>query len=215
MIKLILVIILLPILVVGAVVLFTPWLDELIVNNIPRSQDPSERNYETREVTFEGGETGITLAGELTMPNTGGPFPAMIMISGSGPQDRNEQIMGHRPFLVFSDYMTKRRFAVLRYDDRGVAQSTGEHDTATTVDFADDAAAAFRWLQEQENITLQKSALQATPREATSRRLPHSRSTRIFWFYLWGQHNRLPKQRWSSPLIWRWRMAKTKPRSQE
>lgn len=150
--KLILIVILLPLLVVGAVVLFTPWLDGLIVDNIPRPQDPVERNYVIREVKFDGGETGVTLAGELTMPNSEGPFPAIVMITGSGPQDRNEQIMGHKPFLVFSDYMTKRGYAVLRYDDRGFAESTGNHNTATTEDFANDAVAALRWLKSQDNI---------------------------------------------------------------
>jgi pimeloyl-ACP methyl ester carboxylesterase len=103
-------------------------------------------------VTFPGGAEGVTLAGELTMPREGGPFPTLIMITGSGPQTRDEEISGHKVFLVLSDFLTKRGFAVLRYDDRGVGESTGDFTTATTEDFALDAAAAMRWLKAEEHI---------------------------------------------------------------
>ena len=82
----------------------------------PRPQDPRERPYVIEQVQFAGGD-GVTLAGELTMPSTGGPFPAAILLSGSGPSDRNHTVSGHRPWLVLSDHLTKAGYAVLRYDD--------------------------------------------------------------------------------------------------
>ena len=116
-----------------------------------RPQDPYDRRYKIETVRFSGGE-GVTLAGELTMPQAGGPFKAVVLISGSGPQDRNEELAGHRPFLVLSDYLTRAGFAVLRYDDRGFADSSGDHETADLYDFADDAAGAYRYLESRSEI---------------------------------------------------------------
>jgi len=116
-----------------------------------RPQDPDDRRYKVETVRFAGGP-GVTLAGELTMPQVGGPFKAIVLISGSGPQDRNEELAGHRPFLVLSDHLTRAGFAVLRYDDRGFAESTGDYDTADLYDFADDAAGAYRFLESRPEI---------------------------------------------------------------
>lgn len=95
------------------------------------------------------------------MPLGQGPFPAIILITGSGPQDRNEAIAGHKPFLVLSDYLTRNGFAVLRYDDRGVGESTGTFSSEnrwkpTLSDFAQDAAAAYRFMQSIPAIDMQK-----------------------------------------------------------
>lgn len=112
-----------------------------------RPQDPAEPvPYAVEEVRFENAEAGITLAGTLTRPHTGGPHPAVVLVSGSGPQDRDEALAGHRPFLVLADYLTRRGIAVLRYDDRGVGASTGTFAGATTEDFAADALAAVHYL---------------------------------------------------------------------
>lgn len=116
-----------------------------------RPQDPKDRHYKVETVRFAGGE-GVTLAGELTMPQTGGPFKAAVLISGTGPQDRNEELAGHRPFLVLSDHLTRAGFAVLRYDDRGFAGSSGDYDTADLYDFAEDAAGAYRYLESRPEI---------------------------------------------------------------
>jgi pimeloyl-ACP methyl ester carboxylesterase len=120
--------------------------------SIPRPQEPKERLYHVREVAFRGGTEGVTLVGELTTPQTGGPFPAVILIAGSGPLDRNENVAGHNVFLVLSDYLTNRGYAVLRYDKRGVGDSSGNYQLATMDDFANDAGAAMRWLKTQSNI---------------------------------------------------------------
>ncbi len=117
----------------------------------PRPQDPRDRPYRIEAAKFEGG-SGVTLAGELTLPRSGGPFKAVILISGSGPMDRNETLFGHRPFLVLSDHLTRAGFAVLRYDDRGVGGSSGDFESAAMNDFADDVAGAFRWLATHPDI---------------------------------------------------------------
>jgi pimeloyl-ACP methyl ester carboxylesterase len=89
----------------------------------------------------------VTLAGTLTIPKNSGRHPAAILISGSEPQDRDETLMEHKPFLVLADYLSRRGIAVLRYDDRGTAASTGEFGNATTEDFAQDAFAAVEFLK--------------------------------------------------------------------
>jgi pimeloyl-ACP methyl ester carboxylesterase len=98
----------------------------------------------------------VTLAGTLTLPQGNGPFPAAILITGSGPQDRDESLMGHRPFAVLADYLTRHGIAVLRYDDRGTARSTGSFEGATTADFATDAAAAYAFLRGRPGIDRNK-----------------------------------------------------------
>jgi uncharacterized protein len=103
--------------------------------------------YHEEDVTFPSLATGVTLAGTLTVPQGNGPFPAVVLISGSGQNDRDEALLEHKPFLVLSDYLTLKGIVVLRYDKRGVGKSTGKYATATTADFADDAEAALRYLK--------------------------------------------------------------------
>lgn len=120
---------------------------------VKRPQDPQSFSYEQQEVTFKNAKAGNTLAGTLTLPS-GKPNKVVILISGSGPQNRNEEVaqFNHRPFLVWSDWLTKNGIAVLRYDDRGVGQSTGSFSTATSPDFADDAEAAIAYLQSRPDL---------------------------------------------------------------
>lgn len=115
-------------------------------------EPPAEVPYRIEEVTFESLAPGVRLAGTLTLPVGAGPFPAVVLITGSGAQDRDESLMGHRPFAVLADHLTRRGAAVLRYDDRGVGGSTGDFAAATTEDFADDAEAGFRWLRARPEI---------------------------------------------------------------
>lgn len=105
----------------------------------PPSPPAAPLPYREEEVTFKNGP--VTLAGTLTMPEGPGPFPAFVMITGSGPQNRDEELFGFKAFRVIADYVTRRGVAVLRYDDRGMGGSTGSLATATTSDFADDALA--------------------------------------------------------------------------
>lgn len=106
--------------------------------------------YTSEEVSYTNGD--VKLAGTLTIPEGPGPFPAVVMITGSGAQDRDEALLGHKPFLVISDHLTRNGIAVLRVDDRGVGGSTGGVDTATTADFAQDALAGVRFLKAHAKI---------------------------------------------------------------
>ncbi len=118
-----------------------------------RPQDPLKPySYHSENVQFQGGEKNVELAGTLTLPNKEGKFPVVILISGSGPQNRDEEFMTHKPFLVISDFLTRKGMAVLRYDDRGFANSTGNHDKATTADFANDVRAAISYLKTRSEI---------------------------------------------------------------
>jgi pimeloyl-ACP methyl ester carboxylesterase len=113
---------------------------------------PDDATYTAENVTFNNG--AITLAGTLTMPEGEGPHPAIVLISGSGPQDRDERLqgIGFAPFAVIADHLTRAGIAVLRYDDRGVGQSGGDFNAATTADFAADAQAALAYLQSRPEI---------------------------------------------------------------
>ena len=113
---------------------------------------PEDANYTAENVTFNNG--AITLAGTLTLPEGEGPHPAIVLISGSGPQDRDERLtgIGFAPFAVIADHLTRAGIAVLRYDDRGVGQSGGDYNAATTADFAADAQAALTYMQSRPEI---------------------------------------------------------------
>jgi fermentation-respiration switch protein FrsA (DUF1100 family) len=126
-----------------------------------RPQEPKAPfTYYSEDITFENKKANITLAGTLTLPKKdGNNYPVVVLISGSGPQNRNEELMGHKPFLVIADYLTQKGIAVLRYDDRGTAQSKGNFATATTADFADDAEAAVAYLKTRTEINSKKIGL--------------------------------------------------------
>jgi len=118
-----------------------------------RPQDPQPPfNYRIEEVSFTNEKEGNTLTGTLTIPEGKGPFPAMVLVSGSGQQNRDEELMNHRPFWVIADYCARNGIAVLRYDDRGIGGSTGEVENATSMDFSYDAEAAFDFLRKQKHI---------------------------------------------------------------
>lgn len=135
--------------------------EEEIGNAIPkRPQEPIKPYpYYSEDVTFKNNKANVTLAGTLTLPQKEGIYPVVILITGSGPQNRDEEILGHKPFLVISDYLTRNGIAVLRYDDRGVAKSTGDFKTATTVDFATDVESAISYLKTRKEINVKKIGL--------------------------------------------------------
>ena len=114
--------------------------------------------YRTEEVTVSSAP-GVKLAGTLTLPQGKGPFPAVVMITGSGAQDRDENILGHRPFAVIADRLTRDGIAVLRVDDRGFAKSTGNFATATDDDFAVDTEAQVAFLRTRADIDPKKIGL--------------------------------------------------------
>jgi pimeloyl-ACP methyl ester carboxylesterase len=140
--------------------------------------------YRVDEVTIPTPTPGVTLAGTLTLPEGPGPFPAAVLISGSGPQDRDETLLGHKPFLVLADHLTRRGIAVLRYDDRGVAKSTGDFGAATTADFAVDAAAAAAWLRARPEIDTARVGLIGHSEGGLIAPLVASRDDRVAWTVL-------------------------------
>lgn len=125
-----------------------------------RPQDPVKPYpYYSEDVVFKNNKDDIQLAGTLTLPEQTGAFPVVVLITGSGPQNRDEELMGHKPFLVWSDYLTRNGIAVLRFDDRGTAASTGNFKTATTPDFATDVEAAVQFLKTRKEIDKTKIGL--------------------------------------------------------
>ena len=122
-----------------------------------RPQEPQPPfSYKSEEVTVRNEQDGINLAGTFTLPEKGTKFPAVVMVTGSGAQNRDEEIMGHKPFLVIADYLTRNGIAVLRCDDRGTAASQGNHATATNEDFARDTEAAIHYLRGRKEINTKK-----------------------------------------------------------
>ncbi len=117
-----------------------------------RPQEPTAPYpYQTEEVTFANKAAGVALAGTLTYPvdyKAGNKVPVVLMVTGSGPENRDEELFHHKPFLVIADYLARHGIASLRYDDRGTAQSTGDYASALTTDFAADAEAGLAYLRQ-------------------------------------------------------------------
>jgi hypothetical protein len=127
---------------------------------INRPQEPNKPySYYSEDVKFNNIKNNITLAGTLTLPKKEDVFPAVILISGSGPQNRDEELLGHKPFLVLSDHLTKNGIAVLRFDDRGTAESTGDLKKATSLDFATDVQSALKYLKTRKEINKKQIGL--------------------------------------------------------
>ncbi|MDX5436783.1 MAG: alpha/beta hydrolase, partial [Pontibacter sp.] len=127
--------------------------DRLPVAKASRPQEPVKPYpYLEEDVQYRNEQAKVTLSGTLTIPNTAGPHPAVLLIPGSGPNDRDQTIMGHKVFLVLADLLTRSGYAVLRVDDRGVNKSTGDFETASIADLASDAEAGVRFLKVRPEI---------------------------------------------------------------
>lgn len=127
------------------------------VETVSRPQEPKPPfPYQSEEVIVENKAAGVKLAGTFTRPSSGGPFAAAILVSGSGPQDRDETIFGHKPFLVISDYLTRRGIAVLRTDDRGVGNSSGNSTESSLNDVASDVASEIEYLKTRKDVNSTK-----------------------------------------------------------
>lgn len=136
-----------------ALIFLVLFLKKALFVGAPKPQEPSfPLPYYAEDVTFQNIEDDISLAGTLTLPAKDGVYPAVILISGSGPQNRDEELMGHRPFLVLSDHLTRQGIAVLRYDDRGVGKSTGHFNMSALDDFASDVNSAIAYLRTRKEI---------------------------------------------------------------
>ena len=135
-------------------------LREKIIKKVNRPQEPKKPYpYSSENVTFFNKKDSINLAGTLTLPKNTKNFSTVILISGSGPQDRNSEIMDHKPFLIISDYLTRNGIAVLRYDDRGVGESQGEYFKATSKDLSTDTEAAIKYLKSRKDISKNRIGL--------------------------------------------------------
>lgn len=130
-----------------------PAADETASTTPPRPQHPERPYpYSTEEITFKSNGGGVTLAGTFSLPDEEGPHPAVVLLQGSGENDRDYAYRGHRFFLVLADHLTRQGIAVLRYDLRGVGESEGRLSGATLEDLARDAASALRFLKERPDI---------------------------------------------------------------
>ena len=115
--------------------------------------------YREEQVVYENKSAVLKLAATLTIPQGKGPFTAVLLLTGSGPQDRDESVLEHKPFLVLADYLTRKGIAVLRADDRGTGKSGGTFDQATSADFATDAEAGLEYLKTRAEINPRKLGL--------------------------------------------------------
>ena len=116
------------------------------------AEEVTFENKAAKDLTVKENPPAVKLAGTLTLPKGDGPFPAVVLVSGSGAQDRDELLFGHRPFLVIADHLARNGVACLRYDDRGYGKSTGKFGGATSADFATDAHAAVAYLKGRKEI---------------------------------------------------------------
>lgn len=124
-----------------------------VLREPPRPQTPAPPfPYQALEVGYDNTADGVHLAGTLTIPEGEGRHPAVLLVTGSGAQDRDETILGHKPFFVIADHLTRRGIAVLRVDDRGVGGSSGDPQRSTTADFVEDALAGIAFLRAQPGI---------------------------------------------------------------
>lgn len=134
-----------------------PYRSEDVVYSYTVGKKPAE-SFELKAAADDD-KTKTTIGATLTLPEGDGPFPVAVLISGSGQQDRDETLMGHKPFLVLADHLTRAGIACLRYDDRGVGKSKGEFTNATSFDFADDAAAGVAYLKTRKDIDQKRIGL--------------------------------------------------------
>lgn len=142
--------------------------------------------YKEEELSVPTALPTISLAATLTVPRGSGPFPAAILLAGSGPLDRDETDSGHRPFLVLADHLTRQGLAVLRYDKRGVGKSTGEYEDATTADFAKDAEVALAFLKRRKEIDPRKIGIIGHSEGGIIAPLLAARSTDVSWIVILG-----------------------------
>ena len=150
-----------------------------------RPQNPTEPYpYRTEEVSFPNTKAGVALAGTLSIPPGLGPFPAALLISGSGPNTRDEFVAGHSIFLVLADSLTRRGIVVLRFDKRGIGKSSGNYAAATSADFADDAEAGVAFLKSRKEVNPREIGLVGHSEGGIIAPMVASRSRDVAWIVL-------------------------------
>lgn len=152
---------------------------------LARPQEPKKPYpYHEDEVFVENKAGGVRLAGTLTLPNGKGPFPAVMLLTGSGAQDRNEAVFGHRPFLIVADHLTRQGIAVLRCDNRGIGGSTGNLANATYEELAGDAQAGVEFLKSRKEINARQIGLAGHSEGASIGMIAASRSAEVAFLVL-------------------------------
>jgi pimeloyl-ACP methyl ester carboxylesterase len=150
-----------------------------------RPQTPSKPYpYREEEVVFPNAGAKVSLAGTLTIPTGAGPFPIAVLLTGSGPHDRDETLLGHHPFLILADHLTRKGIAVLRYDKRGIGESTGDYANATTEDFANDCESALAYLKNRKELDPKKIGLIGHSEGGIIAPMVAARSKDVAWIVL-------------------------------
>ncbi|MBS1597698.1 MAG: alpha/beta hydrolase [Bacteroidetes bacterium] len=130
------------------------------VAGLNRPQNPQPPfPYSSQDIEYDNADRTMHYGATITIPQGKGPFPAVLLITGSGPQNRDEELMEHKPFAVLADYLTRRGVVVLRVDDRGVGKSNGNFSKSTTADFAVDAGNSLDYLKSRPEVNLKKIGL--------------------------------------------------------
>lgn len=124
----------------------------------PQTPEPPF-DYKVEDVIYHNKDKSIQYGATITMPKGNGPFPTVMLITGSGQQNRDEELFGHKPFAVIADYLTKRGYLVIRVDDRGVGKTTGDVLNATTADFANDVMQGVNYLETRKEVNTKKIVL--------------------------------------------------------
>lgn len=150
-----------------------------------RPQTPAKPYpYREEEVLFPNVGAKISLAGTLTIPSGSGPFPVAVLLTGSGPYDRDETLLGHHPFLILADHLTRKGLAVLRYDKRGIGKSTGDYSKATTEDFASDCDSALAYLRNRKELDPKRIGLIGHSEGGIIAPIVAARSKDVAWIVL-------------------------------
>jgi len=152
--------------------------------SVPPGRSPYPYNIE--EVSFATADGKGTLAATLTLPQGTPPFPGVVLLGGSGPTDRDETVAGHKTFLVLSDFLTRKGIAVLRYDKRGIAQSTGNYADAALEDFVQDAQSAFAYLKSRKEVDAKQLGIIGHSEGGILGSLLATRSSEVHWLVLMG-----------------------------
>lgn len=134
--------------------------EAVVLKEKVRPQEPKKPYpYYSEDVEFMNEEANVSLVGTLTLPRKEALHPVVIIISGSGPQDRDGEMFDHKPYLVIADHLTKNGIGVLRFDERGIGDSGGDWGTATIEDFSNDIISAIKYLKSRKEINSSKIGL--------------------------------------------------------
>jgi len=136
-----------------------PRSKELVLVRVKPKESSFLMGFEEEELLIKNKRTGVKLGATLTYPKEEGPFPSVILISGSGPQDRDATLFGKKLFKTVAEHFTRSGYAVLRFDDRGTAKSTGSFAKATSFDFANDVEGVIAYLKKHKKINKDKIGL--------------------------------------------------------